>query len=55
MKNEWNVFEDNLFNANSRSNLIAKHGYTQAMTLTVGEIEEEYKLRKLYEPLSTSR
>ena len=49
VKNEWGMFEDNLFNANHRNAMLRIYGYTLAKHLTIAEIIEEFRLRKLYE------
>jgi hypothetical protein len=33
-----NQFQDNLFRGNHRTNIIAKYGYTEAMTVTVDDL-----------------
>lgn len=46
MENEWSQFEDNLFSANHRKNIVTRYGYTQAMILTVEDLQKEYEKRK---------
>ena len=44
-KNEWTKLEDNLFNANHRTLMIAHHNGTVAQYVTIEQLEKEYNAR----------
>jgi hypothetical protein len=39
-----NLFTDNLFSADHRSKMIKKYGYTQAMSVTVDDLNFEWTM-----------
>jgi hypothetical protein len=43
-----NLFKDNLFSANHRSNMIARYGYTTAMSVTLDDLCYEWTLEEAF-------